>query len=136
MPAPNKSLIRGFGFFTHDRNVWVWLAMTALIILVAYAGAVEADIPKPKLPEGADENDIVSVITAYFKKIISVAMVILLVVAFVVAAYAGVVALYRLVTGRDDWGALLGVFFAALVVLAFVGFILYEGDQTLKTVLA
>lgn len=119
-----------------DRRFCVFVLLSAALLLWCYTGLAQAEIPRPTLPEGADENDIVSVITAYFKNIISVAMIILLVVAFVISAYSGVVALYRLVTGRDDWGTLLSVFFAALVVLAFVGFVLYEGDQTLQSVTA
>lgn len=112
-----------------------WAAWSLLIAFVLVANNAGAEIPQPPIPEGADGDDLFSVIVFHFKQVAEAAMIILLVVAFVIAAYAGIVALYRLVTGRDDWGGLLGIFFGSLIVLAFVGFVLYEGDQTLQTVI-
>ena len=117
-----------------DRNFWWWLLAAAAIVWMCWMNAVYAEIPQPNLPPNANADDLVSVIIGYFKMIAEAAMIMLLVIAFVVAAYAGIVALYRLISDRDGWATLLGVFFGSLVVLAFVGWILYEGDQTLQTV--
>ncbi len=116
------------------RNFWLWLSAAMTIVWLCGVNAVYAEIPQPNLPPDANADDLVSVIIGYFKLIAEAAMIMLLVIAFVVAAYAGIVALYRLISDRDGWATLLGVFFGALVVLAFVGWILYEGDQTLQTV--
>ena len=109
----------------------LWASAALFLVLIFVAWQAGADIPRPPVPPGADEDDMASILLAYFKKYAALAMIVLFVIAFVIAAYAGIVALYRILNDRDGWGLLLSVFFAAVLVLAFVGFVLYQGDQAL-----
>ena len=118
-----------------QRKSMIWISIAGITIgavLMFAAGETLAQIPQPDPPPGTSGGNVWEVLVGWAKLAFEAILILITVGAFLVAAWAAVVGLYRLFNDRDGWATLFGVFIAAIVVTFFVGQMAYEGSQILQ----
>lgn len=115
-----------------QRQLFIVLMLSVVLLALWNEGLVLADIPKPDPPPGTTGDNVWEVLIGWAKLAFEAILLLIAAGAFLVAAYAATVGLYRLFTDRDGWATLFGVFIAAIVVTFFVGQMAFEGSELLK----
>lgn len=99
--------------------------LAASIWLTLIGQVSHAAIPKPTVPSGATETDILSVFVAYMKLALGIAVVAIGVYVFVVVASKIVKAFADWQNGKIEADRFLGSAFVGGLVVVIVGFLLY-----------
>lgn len=119
--------------FVNNRLLALFMAAALLAISIEPAAAQLTAPPAP--PGGAGGEDIFSIIKAWVKNGAETALIVIVIISFVVAAYSAITALTRFISGRADWGGMFVIFLVAIVATVFVGQLAFEGSELVKKLL-
>jgi len=112
------------GTFNRLREMY-WTALASVGVWTLGTGMANAQA------EGFDPSALLDTAIGWVKDFATVALTFIVIISFVVAAYAALVAVTRFVSGRGEWGGMFVVFLVALVVTVFVGQIAFEGQTAI-----